>query len=65
MSNRISAIREYLMSVSYVVIETYSGEAYKGELLRVGADHCVVDDVSAFGDMVVIYFSDIVGVAGR
>lgn len=65
MSRKEGAIAQYLLGVSYVTIETYNGDVYEGELVRVGAEHCVVDDVGAFGDMVVIRYSDIVGLSGR
>ena len=65
MYRRNMVIREYLMYLGYVTIQTYDGNVYEGDIVRVEEEYCVVDDVSAFGDMVVIYYSDILGVSGR
>lgn len=65
MCSRENAIAQYLLCVSYVIIQTYSGDVYEGDIVRIGNDYCVVDDIGAFGDMVVIRYSDIMDVAGR
>ena len=59
------AIMRYLMYLEYVTIQTYDGSIFEGDIVRVEDSYCVIDDVSAFGDMVVIHYSDIIGVAGR
>lgn len=64
MYRRNMALRGYLMYLGYVTIQTYDGSVYEGDIVRVEEEYCVVDDISAFGDMVVIYYSDILGVSG-
>ena len=65
MYRRDAAFMVYLSNLVYVTIQTYSGDIFEGDIVRVEDEYCVIDDVSAFEDMVVIHYSDIIGVAGR
>lgn len=65
MYRRDMVIRGYLMYLGYVTIQTYDGTVFEGDVVRVEDNYCVIDDVSAFGDMVVIRYSDILGISGR
>lgn len=47
----------------YVKVTLVDGTIFEGELVRLGKDNMVVDDVSAFGDWVFIEFSNIMSVA--
>jgi len=65
MYRRDVAFMVYLSNLVYVTIQTYSGDIFEGDIVRVEDEYCVIDDVSAFGDMVIIHYSDILEVAGR
>ena len=65
MYRRDAAFMVYLSNLVYVTIQTYSGDIFEGDIVRVEDEYCVIDDVSAFGDMVIIHYSDILEVAGR
>ena len=47
----------------YVKVLLADGMILEGEVVRVGADNMVVDDVSAFGDWDFIEFRNIVSIA--
>ena len=53
------------MYLGYVTIQTYSGDIFEGDIIRVEDEYCVVDDVSALGDMVIVRYADIIGITGR
>lgn len=46
----------------YVVVTLMDGTVFEGEIVRIGNDNIVVDDVSAFGDWVFIEFINIRGI---
>lgn len=43
----------------YVVVTLADGTVFEGELVRIGKDNIVVDDVTVFGDWVFIEFRNI------
>lgn len=46
----------------YVVVTLADGMVFEGEIVKIGNDNIVVDDVSAFGDWVFIEFRNIVDI---
>ena len=46
----------------YVMVTLKDGTVFEGDVVRVGADNMVVDDVSAFGDWVFIEFRNIIDI---
>uniref|UniRef100_UPI004057C94A hypothetical protein n=1 Tax=Acetatifactor sp. TaxID=1872090 RepID=UPI004057C94A len=43
----------------YVIVSLVDGTVFEGEIVRIGSDNIVVDDVAAFGDWVFIEFMNI------
>ena len=43
----------------YVVVTLMDGTVFEGEIVRIGNDNIVVDDVTVFGDWVFIEFRNI------
>ena len=49
----------------YIKVMLADGSIIEGEIVSLGANHMVVDDVSAFGDMVGIEYKYIVDIRVR
>ena len=46
----------------YVIVTLANANILEGELVKIGTDFIVIDDVSAFGDWVYVKFYDIVNI---
>ena len=46
----------------YVIVTLANANILEGELVKIGTDFIVIDDVSAFGDWVYVNFYDIVNI---
>ena len=49
----------------YIKVMLVDGSVFEGEIVSLGVSHMVVDDVRAFGDMVVIEYKYIVDIRVR
>ncbi len=49
----------------YIKVMLVDGNIFEGEIVSLGVSHMVVDDVRAFGDMVVIEYKYIVDIRVR
>ena len=49
----------------YIKVLLVDGNIFEGEIVSLGVSHMVVDDVRAFGDMVVIEYKYIVDIRVR
>ena len=49
----------------FVTVLLADNTIIKGEIVRVGADHFVIDDVIAFGDWVFIEFCNILNISNN
>lgn len=65
MWSRAVAIKQYISNLSYVIVTLNDGSVIEGNLEMVCADYFIVDEVCAFGDMVIVRYNDVFGIAGR
>lgn len=49
----------------YIKVMLVDGSVFEGEIVSMGANHMIVDDVRAFGDMVGIEYKYIVDIRVR
>ena len=49
----------------YIKVMLVDGNIFEGEIVSLGVNHMIVDDVSAFGDMVGIEYKYIVDIRVR
>ena len=49
----------------YIEVLLKDGTVMRGTLEKVGADHIVIDEDSVFGDLVFIYFVNIINIEVR